>query len=305
MYLLEMTTIYSQSIINFRMGIRRNNSLLVQSAKLMSRGLFHGRNHPRYQCIEIVDSMQRELMPEEMTYFVESHESMSKTGDKSRGQGFDFILEELNKEIKVWMHRGVPTDNMWLSVCRNHDFLKSIRETLLNSVSVSKENATKKLNLEAGIEDWRVCLRDVAYLTKHSLLHTSVSGKTLHPELIQFTDRAKRKRAHRVIETFMDQDPPDDITIKQPVFVTNEEAEKYEKLENQSNAAIEKLIISMIDSVPDDCVKSVLQQKYQKEIRRKKKSVLISFFHEVEESLQVCFDTDANQDDTGERIEEI
>ena len=305
MYLLEMTTIYSQSIINFRMGIRRNNSLLVQSAKLMSRGLFHGRNHPRYQCIEIVDSMQRELMPEEMTYFVESHESMSKTGDKSRGQGFDFILEELNKEIKVWMHRGVPTDNMWLSVCRNHDFLKSIRETLLNSVSVSKENATKKLNLEAGIEDWSVCLRDVAYLTKHSLLHTSVSGKTLHQELIQFTDRAKRKRAYRVIETFMDQDPPDDITIKQPVFVTNEEAEKYEKLENQSNAAIEKLIISMIDSVPDDCVKSVLQQKYQKEIRRKKKSVLISFFHEVEESLQVCFDTDANQDDTGERIEEI
>ena len=116
MYVFEMATIYSQSTINFRMGIQRNNSLLVQSAKFVSRGLFHGPNHQRYQCIEIGDNLHRRLMSEKMNEFVETYESMSRSGNTSHDQGFDFILEECNKEVKAWMHRGVPTDDMWLSV---------------------------------------------------------------------------------------------------------------------------------------------------------------------------------------------
>lgn len=55
MYLFEMTTRYSQGIFNLRAGIRGNNSLLVQSAKMMTRGRFHGRNHPKYQLIEMTE----------------------------------------------------------------------------------------------------------------------------------------------------------------------------------------------------------------------------------------------------------
>ena len=42
----DQITKYSQSILNFRMGIRRNNQQLIHSAKWMSKGLFHGRKHP-------------------------------------------------------------------------------------------------------------------------------------------------------------------------------------------------------------------------------------------------------------------
>ncbi|CAC5402027.1 unnamed protein product [Mytilus coruscus] len=64
-FLFEMTTRYSQAIVNFRMGTSRNNSQLIHSAKYMFRGLFHGRCHPKYQLIEMYDSMQRYLQPED------------------------------------------------------------------------------------------------------------------------------------------------------------------------------------------------------------------------------------------------
>ena len=97
---------------------------------------------------------------------------------------------------------------------RNSEFLKGICEHLMETLHVAGENPTKKIDLKDGIEGWRVCLRESAYLTDHSLLHTSISGLRLHQGLIQCTETAKRKRAYRVIETFMDQDTSDDIGIK-------------------------------------------------------------------------------------------
>ena len=74
-----------------RMGIRRNNSTLIQSAKLMSKGLLHGKTHPRYQQIEMIETLQRKLMPNDLKTFISMHESMSRT-DSSKGQGYAFIL---------------------------------------------------------------------------------------------------------------------------------------------------------------------------------------------------------------------
>lgn len=45
MYIFQMVSRYSQAIMNFRMGIHRNNSLLIQYAKFMSKDLLHGRSH--------------------------------------------------------------------------------------------------------------------------------------------------------------------------------------------------------------------------------------------------------------------
>ena len=137
-YLFEMTR-YSQTIVNFRMGTRRNNSKLIQSAKYMSRGLFHGRCHPKYQLIEMYDSLQRHLQPDDLRKFNEKYEAMSRTNDQSKGQGFDFILEEINKEVKTWIRKGVPTDSMWLSVCRNHHILKDIRENAMGMFHVKAD----------------------------------------------------------------------------------------------------------------------------------------------------------------------
>ena len=82
--LFEMTFKYTTSIINFRTSIRRNNALLVKSARYMTRGLFHGRNHPRYQAIEVFNSSLEEVPPPppppEIQRFMATHQSVSKSG---------------------------------------------------------------------------------------------------------------------------------------------------------------------------------------------------------------------------------
>lgn len=130
-----MVTRYSQGILNFRIGIRRKNARLTESAKMMTRNLFHGRNHPKYQEIELVDTMIRNLMPADLKDFFEKFESITKSKDHSKGQGYDFILEELNKEVKSWLRKGVSSDSLWLCVCRNHDLLK-ISKLILSVCSI-------------------------------------------------------------------------------------------------------------------------------------------------------------------------
>ena len=61
-----------------------------------------------------------------MKDFLKAYES----GNTSFGQGYHCILDELNKNSKAWMYRGVSTDEMWLLVCRNNKFVKGIREHL-------------------------------------------------------------------------------------------------------------------------------------------------------------------------------
>lgn len=62
--------------------------------------------------------------------FINRHESVRRSDDL-KGQGFDFILREVNKGIKSWMRRGAAADNMWLNVWRNYDQLVEIRTTKL------------------------------------------------------------------------------------------------------------------------------------------------------------------------------
>ena len=56
MYLFEMVCRYTQGLMNIRAAIRRNNPQLLKSAKWMTKELFHGRNHPKYQEIEIYET---------------------------------------------------------------------------------------------------------------------------------------------------------------------------------------------------------------------------------------------------------
>ncbi|MEW8547705.1 MAG: hypothetical protein AB2693_29710 [Candidatus Thiodiazotropha sp.] len=281
MYLFQMVSRYSQAIVNMRMGVRRNNSVLIQSAKFMSKGLFHGRTHPRYQQIEMVESIQRQLLPEKLKEFMKKHESISRS-DCSKGQGYDFILEEINKGVKSWIRRGVASDNMWLNVCRNYDQLLEIRGKI---ISDSDGNSVRKLDLEDAITDWRVCLREKNYCTGDSLIHKSLSGDILHKDLVNFTAESERKRNYRLMEVFLHQESPDDISLKHPVFVTDAEAEKFQAFENQTVPVIQKMILDFIQSMADQEKRATYTEKFRKEVLKKSKMVHIQFFNEVLEAI--------------------
>ena len=103
MYLFEMACRYSQGIVNLRMGIRRNNSTLLRAGKWITKELFHGRNHPKYQDIEIYESFMYSILPSQLKEFFKTNCSLSKSGHLSKGQGYDFVLEEENKLVKSWL----------------------------------------------------------------------------------------------------------------------------------------------------------------------------------------------------------
>ena len=179
------------------MGIRRNNYLLAQSTKFIPKGLFHGKKKKKkkkkkknlkYQSTEIIDSLQRQTMPVEMKEFVKAYESMSKSGNMSRGR--DTTVEELNKERKTWMHRCVPTDEMWLSVCINK-FVKGI------GIACVKNIYNKEIHLDEGIEGQRVLSTRIGLLVT---LFSSISGSRLHRRVLfsLLTETAKRKRSSSV-----------------------------------------------------------------------------------------------------------
>ena len=110
--------------MNLHIGIRQNNVNLVQSARHAFRGTFHGRNHRFYSSIEIHVTLMRQLCPPPVKAILEQHESLSKRGDHSKGQGFDFILEEVYADTKAWIPRGVPDV---VTCCQHLPNLKQIK----------------------------------------------------------------------------------------------------------------------------------------------------------------------------------
>lgn len=76
----------------------------------MTNELLHGRCHAKYQKIHIYDQFVQEVMSQKVKLFVQMHASMFKSGHPSKGQGYDFMVEEENKKVKSWLTQGVPSD---------------------------------------------------------------------------------------------------------------------------------------------------------------------------------------------------
>ena len=271
MYLFEMACKYCQGIINMRMAIRRNNHLLLQASKWMTKELFHGRNHPRYQDIEIYEQFVFQILPDELSSFVQSHCSVSKSGHLSRGQGFDFILEEENKTVKTWLKRGVPTDRTWFTTCRNHQSLKEMRRFVLQQCGQSNlETADRDFKLEDAINEWRLHLRQTEYLKfeKHDSVLTSISGDVLDQGLLQFTSESNRKRAYRIMDMLLHQAPPTDPSLQHPVYVLSSEREKLQSVESMSISDIDNKILDIIDGFDEEC-RHVYTDLFTKVIKNK------------------------------------
>lgn len=66
-------------------------------------------------------------MPAELKELLEKYITASKFMKVGVCQGFDAILEELNKDSKSWLKMsGIPTEDQWLKVMRNLDDLTKV-----------------------------------------------------------------------------------------------------------------------------------------------------------------------------------
>ena len=73
---------------------------------------------------------ERAQYPSGLNAFAEKTESISTSGNPSKGEGMDAQLEEVNKESKNWDH-GSMSAKHWITIFRNHDNLLKVSETCL------------------------------------------------------------------------------------------------------------------------------------------------------------------------------
>ncbi|MCH9658355.1 hypothetical protein K0U27_06615 [archaeon] len=126
LYIFEQVTVYCQAIMNMRAGLRRNNAELVSSARIKHAPIFHGKNHPKYQAIELAETIRCSKQPTAITTFLDGVQSISDKG-QSRGEDFDFKVEVVNHQSKTWVPHGVPANEDWLRIFRNLEQLEKVR----------------------------------------------------------------------------------------------------------------------------------------------------------------------------------
>lgn len=70
-------------------------------------------------------SVDRACYPEDLGRFVQSTESISTSGNPSKGEDMDACLEEVNKDSKVWQHGSMVAMD-WLRIFRNLENLSKV-----------------------------------------------------------------------------------------------------------------------------------------------------------------------------------
>lgn len=113
------------AIMLHRIGIRRNNADSIMAGRRVFAPIWFVRNHPKYCEIAISDQLDRYRYPSDLADHV-NHETFSKSGDPSKGESPDFLLENANKAVKnlVPPHLRSTTGNELATVLKS--FLRSV-----------------------------------------------------------------------------------------------------------------------------------------------------------------------------------
>ena len=117
---------YLLSLFLFRAAVRRNNSEVMLSARTKFSPLFYGVNMTCYQEIAYRDLKMRTLAPADLIQYLKDNESFSISGNPSKGEGGDFVIENKNRRLKMLIPTGLPTTERWLKVCRSFDTLDEV-----------------------------------------------------------------------------------------------------------------------------------------------------------------------------------
>lgn len=295
-YVVNQICKISQGLINFRMAIRRNNADLMHSAKFMTKELFHARNHPKYQEIELYDHLQYLLMPQAVKNQHDQFTSITTSGNRSTGEDFDFILEEKNRQLKQWISKGIPTDQFWQQICRNNTLLEKVKGNAYALLGIDlTAGITKDPDLEMAITAFRVKIRARKYLSDANKLQ-SLHGKDLDEDLPNFIKEAAIRRCIRLKRNILQEDVEDNIKLANPVPITLEERLELEDVNNLTKNQLEKEIFNYIGKIQDIDMREYYKILFLEKAKGKKKADFIYFLSNVKEALEM--------DDVAEVVEE-
>ena len=293
-YMFSQIATYAFAIINFRMGMRRNNHMVMLSAVNKVNGVFHGRNHPFYQLIEVYFMAQLFTMQKEVNDIYELYSTISLSGDPSKAEDWDFVLENVNKKTQSWIPKGVPNDKIWLNVCRNVDPLEKLRSSHFEMIGMTKKDQKyRRRDLSKEIDEWRLVLRKSNYLRKTEFV--SMSGKSLEPDLLNFTSLAKAHRYFKIGSMFLNAEITDERLCR-PIFVTLEEKERYNNVHNLTKSQIREKTSQLINAIQcQDTADYYLD--YFKTSVKDRKADLIQFYEDLQRFVDDQYDDTATSED--------
>ncbi|CAG8451077.1 5489_t:CDS:10, partial [Scutellospora calospora] len=176
----EQTFVYLQAIVNFRTGVRNNRPSLRNAARRIFAPIWSGRRHPIYRYIEIV----------------ELYSVISWSGYCNQHQGFDAILEEINKYLKALILL-VPSQRYWNIAARNcTKFIKRFRVQLRKTGFLNPQNDNRRFKsleeeylLSEQLKNFSnlVCERRIAFIKE-----TFENNKPSLPRPIPVTEQEEK-----------------------------------------------------------------------------------------------------------------
>ena len=199
-------------------------------------------------------------MPDGLKKCMVCTRSFKTNGIPFTGEGADFKLEALNKNVQKWV-TGNATEAEWTTVCRNHDKLRLLREKLEKEMGLEEEESSD-IRIPCDISQqsnvFRTRLREKSYLTLPYMqtTHVSMKGVELDRDLHLFSKTATRKQ-NVFYENFLEnhhmiQNHQSIPFNEAPVFVTKDERDQYEAIESKGAEYILQKCKSMIDSIDND-----------------------------------------------------
>lgn len=87
------------SIFIYRDGVRSGNTDLMEAGRGTFAKLFYARHHPMYRQVEMTDTFIFHCMPKEVQDHIRTTMSIQLSGVPFSGEGADFQLESVNKDI--------------------------------------------------------------------------------------------------------------------------------------------------------------------------------------------------------------
>ncbi|VDH89380.1 Hypothetical predicted protein, partial [Mytilus galloprovincialis] len=117
------------------------------------------------------DLFVRVQCPPEVLAFIEDNESYSVSGNESKGEGGDFILENYNRKTKRLIPAGLPDNNKWLQVCRNVDRLDKVYCSLSTLLGLSSvyEDYMYAYDIGKEISNFRTIIQNLKFLEQKTL----------------------------------------------------------------------------------------------------------------------------------------
>ena len=256
---------------------RKNHSLRMMAARIQFAPLFYLFKHPKYQVLHLRDLFERAQTPDQIRSYVESHESFSPSVLQNRGQGGDFVQEEI---IKSFLPPGIPSQEIWTPVCRKAETLKELKTSVCE---VGNVNLKYKRYLN---EETMICreLRSTNLLSASKSDLKSVDGIALDYDLTNLKYNAN-ENYNNYKESYV-RNGTFDCEIKIPIFMTPPEREHFNKIENKKEDDIAAEIAKLVSEMPDSEVRDSYLKDSKRWDRIKQKD-LVSLYYEVKQSLDL------------------